>query len=89
MDTETGKNNGTFQGKTYFKCEDGRGLFISPAGVASESLLMAVSQALSDFTKENTGKITLESFKTIIMKSTGFMDILSKDILPKELSDIS
>lgn len=35
LDTETGKNNGSFQGRTYFKCDEGRGIFISPTGVAS------------------------------------------------------
>lgn len=50
---------------------------------------MAVSQAVSEFSKENIGKITPESFKNILIKSPGLLDILSKDILPKELSDIS
>lgn len=52
-------------------------------------MLSAVSQAVCDFIKENTDKITLESFKTATSKSTGFMDALSRDILPKELSEIA
>jgi dynactin complex subunit len=32
-----GKNNGSFQGKVYFKCEEDKGIFINPASVVSVS----------------------------------------------------
>src|SRR5271169_1844111 len=33
LDGPTGKNNGTVQGKAYFSCRDGYGVFVRPAGV--------------------------------------------------------
>jgi hypothetical protein len=48
-----------------------------------------VSQAVSDFTKDTTDKITLEVFKTATPKLSGLMDVLSRDILPKELSEMA
>jgi len=31
LDTPTGKHNGTVQGKSYFTCRDGHGVFVRPA----------------------------------------------------------
>ena len=33
LDGPTGKNNGTVQGKAYFTCRDGYGVFVRPVGV--------------------------------------------------------
>jgi dynactin 1 len=33
LDSPTGKNNGTVQGKAYFSCRDGHGVFVRPAGI--------------------------------------------------------
>ena len=30
LDTPTGKHNGTVQGKSYFTCRDGHGVFVRP-----------------------------------------------------------
>jgi dynactin 1 len=32
LDTPTGKNNGSVQGKVYFSCRDGYGVFVKPSG---------------------------------------------------------
>ena len=32
LDGPTGKNNGVVQGKAYFSCRDGYGVFVRPAG---------------------------------------------------------
>ena len=32
LDGPTGKNNGSVQGKSYFSCRDGYGVFVRPAG---------------------------------------------------------
>jgi len=32
LDGPTGKNNGFVQGKSYFSCRDGYGVFVRPAG---------------------------------------------------------
>lgn len=32
LDGPTGKNNGSVQGKVYFSCRDGYGVFVRPAG---------------------------------------------------------
>ena len=32
LDSQTGKNNGSVQGKTYFSCRNGYGVFVRPAG---------------------------------------------------------
>lgn len=33
LDGPTGKNNGSIQGKSYFTCRNGHGVFVRPAGV--------------------------------------------------------
>ena len=33
LDGPTGKNNGSVQGKAYFSCRDGYGVFVRPAGI--------------------------------------------------------
>src|SRR5271154_3906463 len=33
LDGPTGKNNGTVQGKAYFSCRDGYGVFVRPTGI--------------------------------------------------------
>jgi len=33
LDGPTGKNNGTVQGKAYFSCRDGYGVFVHPARI--------------------------------------------------------
>ena len=33
LDGRTGKNNGSVQGKAYFSCRDGYGVFVRPAGI--------------------------------------------------------
>ena len=38
LDTESGKNNGSYLGKTYFKCDQGKGVFINPLAVESVSI---------------------------------------------------
>ena len=35
LDTPTGKNNGSVQGKAYFSCRDGYGVFVRPSGTKS------------------------------------------------------
>jgi hypothetical protein len=52
-------------------------------------MISGISQAVSDFTKESAEKITLEVFKTVSPKLPEVMDILSKEILPKELSEMA
>jgi dynactin 1 len=32
LDGPTGKNNGSVQGKSYFSCRDGHGVFVRPVG---------------------------------------------------------
>ncbi len=35
LDIDSGKNNGSYLGKTYFKCDEGKGVFITPLAVES------------------------------------------------------
>ena len=46
LDKTTGKNNGSFQGKSYFKCEEGKGIFVNTLGVVSVYLLFKYSRNL-------------------------------------------
>jgi dynactin 1 len=43
LDGPTGKNNGSVQGKSYFSCRNGYGVFVRPAGAK----LIAVSSRRS------------------------------------------
>ena len=38
LDEPVGKNNGTVQGKTYFSCPDGHGIFVRQSQVCSGSV---------------------------------------------------
>ena len=35
LDDRSGKNDGAVQGKRYFRCDQGKGMFVRPAGVSS------------------------------------------------------
>ena len=45
LDNPTGKNNGSVQGKVYFSCRDGYGVFVRPAGA---KLVDSVARQPSD-----------------------------------------
>lgn len=55
LDGPTGKNNGSVQGKSYFSCRDGYGVFVRPAGA---KLIDVSTRRSIDDTSRGSTKVT-------------------------------
>lgn|SRR5438045_51355 len=55
LDGPTGKNNGSVQGKVYFSCRDGYGVFVHPAGA---KLIDISPRTTMDWASKGVSKVT-------------------------------